>query len=478
LTEPFFTIAIPTKNRPERVGSSIKSVLRQTFQDFEVIVCDNSDEHEATLTRAIVDELGDQRVRYIRTSGTLSMPDNWDASIADARGKYVGILTDRSAYRRDALEIAASEIERTGTRMVSWFPDHYDRGADGILSRRPRTARRHYFYTGTILSYFLNGHPKFAPKIIPRLMSGVYDQTILEKIRESAVGRCCPPVSPDYTSGFLMLAHSGWVLMIDEALFVSCGTGNGSAFRQRKALAERFLREINMTWSDIVDHTPSRACFSFGALLNDFLRMRELLPESFPGLKVNRTQYYLGCMYDYVKSRAVESLAEDFRLLMEALSCESADIQREVRSNGIYQVAVALSEQEPRQEPGDAVTVPANDNDQLLRFATVFDALDWSEAHPQDPAPQSFLDFLPSYADAARPPKLRARKVPRRTLAEIQRDESAAPPRATLARKKPTGIGAVRRRIVKESRHQVIVWRTRARRAQQLAMRGVRSAQQ
>jgi glycosyltransferase involved in cell wall biosynthesis len=43
VSEPFFSIAIPTKNRSDRVGNAIKSVLGQTFTDVEVVVCDNSD---------------------------------------------------------------------------------------------------------------------------------------------------------------------------------------------------------------------------------------------------------------------------------------------------------------------------------------------------------------------------------------------------------------------------------------------------
>jgi hypothetical protein len=50
----------------------------------------------------------------------------------------------------------------------------------------------------------------------------------------------CPPVCPDYTSGYLMVAHTERIVLLDDSLFVSCGLGNGSAFSRRGPLADRF----------------------------------------------------------------------------------------------------------------------------------------------------------------------------------------------------------------------------------------------
>src|SRR5680860_694603 len=86
MSRPFFTIAIPTKNRPDQLRNAIKSVVTQTFADLELVVCNNSDQGNAALTEAVVREFDDSRIRHIRTSGQLSMPDNWERSIADAHG--------------------------------------------------------------------------------------------------------------------------------------------------------------------------------------------------------------------------------------------------------------------------------------------------------------------------------------------------------------------------------------------------------
>ena len=82
---------------------------------------------------------------------------------------------------------------------------------------------------------------------------------------------------PDYTSGYLMLAHTDRIVLLDESLFVSCGSGNGSAFRRRGALADRFMRDLGMTWQDLVDRMPTDACFTSALVLNDLMRLKETL---------------------------------------------------------------------------------------------------------------------------------------------------------------------------------------------------------
>ena len=41
MAKPFFSIVIPTKNRPELLRDAIRSVLLQNFDDYELIVSDN-----------------------------------------------------------------------------------------------------------------------------------------------------------------------------------------------------------------------------------------------------------------------------------------------------------------------------------------------------------------------------------------------------------------------------------------------------
>lgn len=396
--EPYFSIVIPSKNRPERLREATRSVLGQTFGDLEVVVCDNSDPAEAALTRAVVDEIDDPRVRYVRTSGTLSMPDNWEHGVASAMGRYVGVLTDRSVFYPFALERAHREIAATGVSLIGWFGDSYGRGSSGRdFRRRPRTGRSWIVGSRRILEYFVHGHPKLAGKRLPKLMTGVCARSVIDEIRASRLGRICPPVAPDYTSGYLMLAHTSEMVLIDDAHFVSVGSGNGSSFRRRGELANRFLQDLGMTWYDLVDRMPTRAGFTTGLVLNDLMRVKDALPERFVGLDVNPVQYYLGCLADYERvARRGAELFEDYDELMRGLLQEPAAVQAAVRRTNVYVRAASLL---PPDTDGPIAAADDEGAEDLAapEFPTVFEAMDSlrRESPPRDRGPATHEMPLP-----------------------------------------------------------------------------------
>jgi len=59
---PKVTIAIPTYNRKEYLKECIKSVLNQTFQDFEIIIFDN---HSNYNIKKLVSQFNDKRIKLI-----------------------------------------------------------------------------------------------------------------------------------------------------------------------------------------------------------------------------------------------------------------------------------------------------------------------------------------------------------------------------------------------------------------------------
>ncbi len=387
MSVPFFSIAIPSKNRPDRLAQAVRSVLNQTDQDFEVVVCDNSDEREAEAIAETARAFGDPRIVYVRTSGRLSMPDNWERAVAECRGQYVGILTDRSILYPFALQRARREIEGTGTDVVGWFGDSYGRGPSGRdYRRRTRSGRSWVVQSREILDYFVHGHPKHASKRLPKLMTSVCARSVIDRVRSSPLGRICPPVCPDYTSGYLMLAHTDRIVLVDDALFISVGSGNGSSFRRRGALADRFLRDLGMTWSELVDRMPTSACFTTALVLNDLMRVKESLPEAFAPYDVDRVQYYLGCLQDYEKTaRRGADLFEDFDELLEGLNREPDSVQAAVRTRNVYVRAASTL---PPDVDGSGQAADGGDDEDggvsHPEFDTVFEAMAWAAGHPWD----------------------------------------------------------------------------------------------
>ena len=108
---PAVTIAIPTYNRGGLLGEAITSVLRQTFNDFELIVSDDCSTDD---TAEVVGRFTDPRVRYHRTSGRLGVPGNWNECVRLAQGELFAILPDDDAYLPSFLDTMVHAIHVAG----------------------------------------------------------------------------------------------------------------------------------------------------------------------------------------------------------------------------------------------------------------------------------------------------------------------------------------------------------------------------
>jgi hypothetical protein len=292
----------------------------------------------------------------------------------------------------------ASEIDRTDAKVVCWFPDQYGRDVTGrVYLRRPCTLQRLQFDSADLMNGFLHGNPKYSVKVMPKLMTGVCNREIIDRAR-ALLGRMCLPVCPDYTSGYLMLGLSPSVLLIDDALFVSCGLGNGNAFRRKGPLATRFLSDLGLSWKQLVGRMPSEACFTHALVMNDFCGVKASLPEKFARFEFDHTQYYLGCLTDYHRAaRNGVDRTEDLDALMDGLDREPDAVQAMVRSTRMYlgsilQLPYVHKAGNPTER--DETPDPAEDR-AVLRFDTVWGALAWAEQHPREPAGGEILAMPP-----------------------------------------------------------------------------------
>ena len=103
------SVIVTTFRRPERLKKVIKSVLSQSYTDFELIIIDDHSQDE---TRDVVAAFNDPRIKYFeRTTnfGCDTQPKN--DGIKASKGEYIAFLDDDNEYRPDHLMILNKAIE-------------------------------------------------------------------------------------------------------------------------------------------------------------------------------------------------------------------------------------------------------------------------------------------------------------------------------------------------------------------------------
>jgi glycosyltransferase involved in cell wall biosynthesis len=98
---PTFSVVIPTYNRPTLLPRAIKSVLSQTWADFELIIVDDA---SPTSLKEVVGIFQDPRIVYLRHEINGGTARALNTGIGQVTGKYVSILGDDDEYLPTFLE--------------------------------------------------------------------------------------------------------------------------------------------------------------------------------------------------------------------------------------------------------------------------------------------------------------------------------------------------------------------------------------
>lgn len=106
MTQPVFSIILPTRNRARLLGRAIASVMRQSFTAYELLVIDDA---STDATQEVVSAFADPRLRYIRLERNSGVSATRNAGICAAKGQFVSFLDDDDEYYPSFLgEMAAA----------------------------------------------------------------------------------------------------------------------------------------------------------------------------------------------------------------------------------------------------------------------------------------------------------------------------------------------------------------------------------
>jgi len=83
---PKISILMPIYNVQDYVADAIKSILNQTYQDFELLLLDDCSTDK---TSEIVSQFNDSRIRYHRNENNLGLSENLNVGIRLSKGEYL-----------------------------------------------------------------------------------------------------------------------------------------------------------------------------------------------------------------------------------------------------------------------------------------------------------------------------------------------------------------------------------------------------
>jgi len=98
---PLISVVIPTFNRAQLLGRAIRSVLEQTYENFELIVISDACTDN---TCEVVRGFDDPRIRCIRHEQTRGGSAARNTGIRVARGEYIGLLDSDDEWLPSKLE--------------------------------------------------------------------------------------------------------------------------------------------------------------------------------------------------------------------------------------------------------------------------------------------------------------------------------------------------------------------------------------
>jgi glycosyltransferase involved in cell wall biosynthesis len=191
IREPLFSVIIATYDRPRFLAEAIDSVLRQTIQDFEILVVDDASPYPAEVP-------DDPRVRLIQRQTNGGPAAAWNTALEAAVGRAVTFLGDDDWYTPQRLELAREGLTRAP--ITACWRDRRD----------GRTPNRRIL-DGPVADSILEGPtPSLGVTTIERSMAPRFDERFIATqdvewwLRAASRG----PVSTVRNVGYIQREHS------------------------------------------------------------------------------------------------------------------------------------------------------------------------------------------------------------------------------------------------------------------------------
>src|SRR5258705_598866 len=125
---PWVSFCMSTYKRPLFLKRQIESILKQSFRNFEVVICDNDPDGSAW---NVIKAIGDPRLKYFPNINNLGMIKSFNKSIIHSKAEYIVSVADDDRVYPDMLEtLVTLKNKYPGYGMYlggcDWFCTHHE----------------------------------------------------------------------------------------------------------------------------------------------------------------------------------------------------------------------------------------------------------------------------------------------------------------------------------------------------------------
>jgi FkbM family methyltransferase len=311
MTRPRFSVVIPTRNAEKTLKATLRTCLEQEFEDYEIVVSDNS---STPATEALLASIDSPRIRRVRPEKTLAMQENWEFAVEQAQGEYILVVGSDDGLLPHALKELDRILRMLNVKLLRWTQVCYNWPDMPVQERlaAPNTLllplkQTHFYHpirwqdSRHMMLEVVNGAVSYAE--LPMVYASAVHRDLFEALRRST-GRVFHGDCPDIYSGFALAQLLKRYCTLDAPMSISglSGVSNGVAtifLKERSPIAEDF-RKLNQQCSnrDWPEWIPDLSLFSTCTAHSFQCARAALFPDDLE-LVVDRRQLTRSVMSEY-----------------------------------------------------------------------------------------------------------------------------------------------------------------------------------
>jgi|GEM_PF-2168355 len=231
---PRFSIVIPTRNSAYSLKHTLMTCINQKdFDDYEIVVSNN---YSTDDTEEIIKQINSDKIRYYKTTKSLTMVDHFNFAISKADGEYVFVLGSDDGVHTYGLYALDKIISITGEKIIKCAYNYYY-WPNVVVPKLQNTCIIHDFFDKPLYDFSdtvdaVNkaiDTPFQCLAVLPAIyISGVVHRDIINELLKKT-GTVFDSLSPDIYFGFAVsaLTHSFLIVPIPFSMAGLSGTSNG-----------------------------------------------------------------------------------------------------------------------------------------------------------------------------------------------------------------------------------------------------------